>query len=415
VSTPGDVDATADSETAVLRRIGQFSWSILGIIALIGLVVFLIIEARIILAPLFLAMVVVFILNPFVSMLERMRIHRILGTTLGFVIIIAALVAAVALVIPSIVEQGQMFASDFPDLYNDLTEQTITIAERFNIDVSIWNYDRIVEFLNDPENQDTIVSLILERVGSFTSGIFEFILIFLLGPVLAFYFLLDLPKQQGRLIELVPASHRAEAAFVGRQLNTAVGGFLRGQLLVAILVGLMLSIGYGVIDLPFWLLIGLVGGVLNIVPFLGPWVGGILGVIVAVATTDLRTAFWAAVVAIVVQQIDNNFVSPLVLRATVRLHPAVTLTVLVLAGAVAGFWGIIIAVPLAASVKVVGGHLWRTRLLGQTWEEAGEAIMAEPPAPSGALRFRTREMEAISVDSDEVAESDGDADPDEND
>jgi len=93
----------------------------------------------------------------------------------------------------------------------------------------------------------------------------------------------------------------------------------------------------------------------------------------------------------------------------------VTLAVLVLAGAVAGFWGIIIAVPLAASVKVVGGHLWRTRLLGQTWEEAGEAIMAEPPPPSGALRFRTREMEAISVDSDEVTESDGDADTDEND
>lgn len=415
MSTHGDVDATADSETAVLRRIGQFSWSALGIIALIGVVAFLIIEARIILAPLFLAMVVVFILNPLVSMLERMRIHRILGTTLGFLIIIVALVVAVALVIPSVVEQGQMFASDFPDLYDDLTEQTITIAERFNIDVSIWDYDRIVEFLNDPENQDTIVSLILDRVGSFTSGIFEFILIFLLGPVLAFYFLLDLPKQQGRLLELVPGSHRAEAAFVGRQLNTAVGGFLRGQLLVAILVGLMLSIGYGVIDLPFWLLIGLVGGVLNIVPFLGPWVGGILGVIVALATTDLRTAFWAAVVAIVVQQIDNNFVSPLVLRATVRLHPAVTLSVLVLAGAVAGFWGIIIAVPLAASVKVVGGHLWRTRLLGQTWEEAGEAIMAEPPPPSGALRFRTREMEAISVDSDEVTEPDGDADADEND
>ncbi|MCH8128815.1 MAG: AI-2E family transporter [Acidobacteria bacterium] len=415
MSTHGDVDATADSETAVLRRIGQFSWSALGIIALIGVVAFLIIEARIILAPLFLAMVVVFILNPLVSMLERMRIHRILGTTLGFLIIIAALVVAVALVIPSVVEQGQMFASDFPDLYDDLTEQTITIAERFNIDVSIWDYDRIVEFLNDPENQDTIVSLILDRVGSFTSGIFEFILIFLLGPVLAFYFLLDLPNQQGRLLELVPGSHRAEAAFVGRQLNTAVGGFLRGQLLVAILVGLMLSIGYGVIDLPFWLLIGLVGGVLNIVPFLGPWVGGILGVIVALATTDLRTAFWAAVVAIVVQQIDNNFVSPLVLRATVRLHPAVTLSVLVLAGAVAGFWGIIIAVPLAASVKVVGGHLWRTRLLGQTWEEAGEAIMAEPPPPSGALRFRTREMEAISVDSDEVTEPDGDADADEND
>ena len=144
MSTHGDVDATADSETAVLRRIGQFSWSALGIIALIGVVAFLIIEARIILAPLFLAMVVVFILNPLVSMLERMRIHRILGTTLGFLIIIVALVVAVALVIPSVVEQGQMFASDFPDLYDDLTAPTITIAARLNTAVSLWDYDRLV-------------------------------------------------------------------------------------------------------------------------------------------------------------------------------------------------------------------------------------------------------------------------------
>jgi predicted PurR-regulated permease PerM len=143
------------------------------------------------------------------------------------------------------------------------------------------------------------------------------------------------------------------------------------------------------------LLIGLVGGALNIVPFLGPWVGGILGVIVALATTDLRTAAFAAIVAFVVQQIDNNFVSPLVLRATVRLHPAVTLLILVVAGAVAGFWGIIIAVPLAASVKVIGGHLWRTRVLGQTWEEAEEATIVQPPPPVAPLRFRTREMDAI--------------------
>ena len=406
-----DADPSVGSELGLIRRIGQFSWSTIGLIALIGLTIYLIDQGRVILAPLFLAMVIVVILNPFVSLLERMRVHRAIGTTLGFLLVIGVIVAAAALVIPSIVEQGQMFATDFPELYNEFTDQTITIAERFGIEVSVWDYDRIVEYLEDPQNQDTILSLILDRIGSVTTGVFEFILVFLLGPVLAFYLLIDLPNTQGGTLGLVPEDNRAEVAFVGRQLNTAVGGFLRGQLLVAVIVGIMLAFGYWVIGLPFWLLIGLIGGLLNIVPFLGPWVGGFLGVLVAVITTDLQTAFWAAIVALIVQQIDNNFISPLVLKATVRLHPAVTLTVLVLAGAVAGFWGIVIAVPLAASIKVIVGHYWRTRLLGQTWEEAEEAIIAEPPEPTVPLRFRTREMDVIEPDDAEAVpepEPDGD-------
>ena len=190
---------------------------------------------------------------------------------------------------------------------------------------------------------------------------------------------------QKRLTAIFPDDYKSEAAHVGRQLNTAIGGFLKGQLLVAVIVGVMLSFGYWAIGLEFWLLIGLVGGLLNIVPFLGPWVGGILGVFVAVTTADVPTAIWAVVVAVIVQQIDNNFVSPAVLRATVRLHPAVTLLSLLMGGAFMGIWGILIAVPLVASIKILLGHWWRTRVLDQTWEEASEA-MFEDQEPSRLLR-----------------------------
>ena len=87
--------------------------------------------------------------------------------------------------------------------------------------------------------------------------------------------------------------------------------------------------------------------------------------------------------------------SPTVLRATVRLHPAVTLLVLILAGAVAGVWGVIIAVPLAASIKILLGHWWRTRVLEQTWEQATEA-MFQAPEP-GRLR-RTGEMPVVEIE-----------------
>lgn len=375
------------------RRIGVYSWSAIGamILALAG--GFILIEGRVIFAPLFIALIVVLVLNPFVSALQHRGVHRLIGASIAFLGLLAGLVTIGLIVIPGIADQGRAFATEFPLLYDRFIDQAGTFGSRFGIDPSLWSYEQVLAFLNDPANQDTILSTVFGRLGTLTTGIFEFILVFLLGPVIAFYVLIDLPNVQQRMLEMVPTRNRAETAYVGRRLNSAVGGFLRGQLVVAIIVGLMLSVGYWLIDLPFWMLIGIVGGALNIVPFLGPWVGGILGVVIALTTADFTTAVWAIVVAVVVQQIDNNLVSPSVLRATVRLHPAVTLIVLVMAGALAGFWGIVIAVPLAAAVKIVSGYWWRTRIIGQTPRDAAESMFIEPPK----RKFWTREIEAVPV------------------
>ncbi|MDJ0792364.1 MAG: AI-2E family transporter [Acidimicrobiia bacterium] len=390
--------------SGLVRRVGIFSWSMIGVLALIVATFYILNEGRIILAPLFLALVVIVILNPLVTWMQDRGIPRIIGTLLAFIVFIAAVVLVAVAVLPSVVEQAQGLVETFPELYDDMTQDAVDVLNSLGFEnVTIWNYDQIVDYLNDPENRDTIVTIALDRLGSVTAGIFEFILVFLVGPVLAFYFLIDLPNVQKRLLGTFPEEKRAEAAHVGGQLNTALGGFLRGQLLVAVIVGVMLSFGYWLIGLDFWLLIGLIGGLLNIVPFLGPWVGGALGVIVALTTADLGTALWAIVVAVIVQQIDNNFVSPTVLRATVQLHPAVILLVLILAGAIAGVWGVIIAVPLTASVRILLGHWWRTRVLGQTWEEASEAMFQEPEP--GRLR-RTGEMPAVTAEGEQEQDPD---------
>jgi predicted PurR-regulated permease PerM len=356
------------------------------VLLLIVAAFFVLVNGRVILAPLLLAVVIVYILNPFVTWLNKRGTPRVVGALLGFLVFFSAVALLAILLLPDIISQAQAFVETFPGLYDNSVQQLHDLADSVGFSgITIWNYDQIVDYLNDPQNRSTLLDVSLGFLGSVTAGIFEFILVFLVGPVLAFYFLIDLPSVQQRLVEIFPKDLRTEAAFVGRQVNTALGGFLRGQLVVALIVGVMLSLGYRIIGLEFWLIIGLVGGLLNIVPFLGPWVGGALGVLVAVSTGDVSTAIWAVVVAVVVQQIDNNFVSPTVLRATVRLHPAVTLLVLVLGGAFAGIWGVIIAVPLAATVKILLGHWWRTRVLGQTWEEASDAMFDEPE-PSRLLK-----------------------------
>ena len=98
-----------------------------------------------------------------------------------------------------------------------------------------------------------------------------------------------------------------------------------------------------------------------------------------------RTAVLAALVAFVVQQLDNHLISPNVLRATVHLHPAVIILLIVLGGGVGGIWGVLLAVPVAAVIKILVGHLWRTRVLGQTWEDAYADIVKSSQPPETLL------------------------------
>ncbi len=359
------------------------------------------------LAPVVVATALLYMLNPFVTRASSRGLHRLVSSVLAFLVLIGGLVLLGFLVIPRISEQAGQFATDFPTIYEDSATQVEDLADSVGVTIDAWSYDEVERFVNDPENQDQFFSAAFDRLGAVTSGVLEVILVFFLAPVIAFYLLIDLPRIRDEAIALIPPAHREETLHVSRQLGTAVGGFLRGQLFVALIVGVLTSFGFWLIGLDFWLIIGMVAGFLNIIPFVGPWVGGALGVMVGLVTGSVTTAIWAAVVAFGVQQIDNNFVSPTVLRATVRLHPAVVILVLILGGALGGVWGLLLAVPATASVKIIAGHLWRTRVLGQSWEEASSALIGGPPERPERLRNlrkRPGEREVVPGDAADLTE-----------
>ena len=400
-SPPPDVDPVVpedDGKPRTLRsfltRAGVSAWSLVGILVLLWALLQILGKLQILLAPVVLAVVLIYLLNPVVNRLASWGVHRILGSLAGFLLLLGALVAIGFLVTPSIRSQATELSENFPEIYAKSEQQLEDLASDLGLGtVDVWSYERIREFIEDPGNQDQLISTALDNLGAITSGLLEAILVFLVAPVVAFYVLIDLPRIRDESVELVPPRLRAEVVHVSRQLGTAVGGFLRGQVLVALIVGVLTSLGFWMIGLKFWLLIGMIAGFLNIIPFVGPWVGGTLGVFAGlVVNGDVTTAFFAAIVAFAVQQIDNNFVSPTVLRATVRLHPAVVVLVLILGGAIGGLWGVLLAVPVAASVKIVVGHVWRTRVLGQSWDEASEALIE---ATTPRLRLRDLAGDAI--------------------
>jgi len=390
-STPADTGAGVDL-WSVVTKAGLGAWSVVGMLVLIWVGIWILGRAQILIAPVVLAVALIYVLNPIVHRLEDMGVPRMLGGFIAFVLLIGVVTLIGFLIVPSVREQAASFGTDLPTLYNDTADDIERLIHGIGFeDVDVPTYEEVQGFIDDPDNQDRFISAITERIGAVTSGIIEAILVFFVAPVIAFYILIDLPRIRDETVGLIPAANRDEVIHVGRNLGHAVGGFLRGQVLVAIIVGIMMSVGFRLIGLEFWLIIGLVAGFLNIIPFVGPWVGGGLGFAVGLFQEGIGKALLAAAVALIVQQIDNNFVSPTVLRATVRLHPAVVILVLLLGGAVGGLWGVLLAVPVAASIKIVAGHLWRTRVLGQSWEEASDALIIEPDERTTLLQKMRRD------------------------
>lgn len=350
-----------------LARIGRTAWWLTGIALVIALIGLLGWVFRVIFPPLVLAGALVFLLNPLVSALERRNLHRLLGTFVAF-FGVAVLFGLLGLVLyPLIANQASEVSDRLPELRQDAEDWINDVSVRSEED----DWPITIPSVTDLENQspsgaeqdvgEQVATLREVLVRAFHIGI-----IFLLGPILAFYLLVDLPDVRRRVEELIPDRNRREVMFLGHRLHQAIGGFFRGQLAVAVIVGVMASIGLWIIGLPLWLVVGMIAGLFNMIPLIGPWVGAIPGIVVALATRDIKTAILVGVVMAVVQQIDNHLITPTVMRRAVQLHPAAVMMALLAWGTVGGFFGLLLAVPLTASVKIIGGHLWRKWVVGVT-------------------------------------------------
>jgi predicted PurR-regulated permease PerM len=360
--SPAQKDAgTADR----LRRAGLVAWSVVGLAALLALVVAVAWFIRIIWPPLLLAGAIVFLLNPVVTALQGRHVPRAMGTGLTYLGFFAVVGLAGLVMVPLATEQAEDLSDELPQVRRDIERWINDRAEQSeDWIVSIPRVSEIEEEV-ESQNQRETPSARLDRVLEIGGRVFHVAIVIVLAPIIAFYLLVDLPRLRLVAESLVPEGRRLEVVTVARRLNAAIGGFFRGQLLVATIVGLLVSLGLAVIDLPFWLIVGMIAGLFNIIPLIGPWVGAVPGIVIALTTRDLGTAVWVGVIMAGVQQLDNHFISPVVMRRTVHLHPAAVMLALLAGGTLAGFLGLLLAVPTVAVLKILGGHLWRTYVLGQ--------------------------------------------------
>lgn len=179
-----------------------------------------------------------------------------------------------------------------------------------------------------------------------------------LAPLIAFYLLKDRRKITSALTLVIPVSHRARAVRAAREMRRETASFLRGQLLISAVVGVMTAVGLLATGTPGWLVLGLLMGVLELIPYLGPVLAGIPAVLLALQGGVAR-ALWTLGVILLVQQLEGNLLSPRMLSGATRLHPLAVLLAISAGGMVGGTLGMLLALPAVVSLR---GALrgWRT-------------------------------------------------------
>lgn len=354
----------------------------IGLLILLAISVWSLFKIKVIFPPLVLALMIIYILNPIVSRLEERRVPRAVGALLTYVVVLGGIVLLVLAITPLVSSQISEFSDQWPEFrektVKSIQSTTESIEDRFGTRINTSQIECLLgaDDIASPDapthaDCDEATKAFRDRIAEQASHItelggtiLEVLLIFILAPLLALYLLIDLPDLQKDVLNLVPEQNREEFAEVGSKMGRAVGGFFRGQLFVAFVVFLLASIGFRIIGLQFWLVIGFIAGVTNLIPLVGPFIGGGLGFIVGSITADVRMGLAAVVVALIVQQIDNHIVSPNVMRRTVQIHPVTVMLGLLAGGTLAGFWGVLLAVPAIAVTKIALGHIWTTRVLG---------------------------------------------------
>ncbi len=332
------------------RNIGIVFWTILGGIILLYLLFLALTQVGGILTPFFLALVLVYIMRPVVDLLERRGMRRLLALVLTYVFVIVIVGVVLFFVIPLLVVQLQDLIKNFPIYFktaSDFFSPYVRVLQRTKIDGRITG---IVQTALAKAQESGLA--IFARVPAYTLSVVGLAFNLVLAPLIAFYLLKDLDVIRENAMSLIPARHRDDIAALLHEIDCVLAGFLRGQSLVALMVGTASIIALSILGVRYALVLGILTGLLSVIPYFGPFVGAMIAGIVGLFKAPI-IGLLAFVIIIAIQQLDDVFVVPYIMSRNVNIHPVVVVFALLLGGTLFGFAGLILAIPVAAVVKAV--------------------------------------------------------------
>ncbi len=349
--TPATEQQAAEAAvSAAFRRQFRF-WLASAVVLAVFLYVF-----SDILLPFVAGMVLAYFLDPVADRLERLGLSRVMATVVILFAFIIVLVLAFVILVPVLASQMADFAGKLPDYLTRL-QALITsfdpqwLKEKFGVDPA-----NLREGLNSLLTSGFgLLTTVFESIWNSGKALVSIVSLFVVTPVVAFYMLLDWDRMVATVDNWVPRDHVRTVRQIAADINTATAGFVRGQGTLCLVLGAMYAIGLTLTGLNFAILIGLFAGLISFIPYVGSLTGLVLAVGVAFVQFWPNWGMVVAVAAVffVGQFIEGNILSPKLVGKSVGLHPVWLMFALFAFGALFGFVGLLVAVPVAAAVAVL--------------------------------------------------------------
>lgn len=311
-------------------------------VVVVGLVLWFLYGIRSVLAILLVSIIVAAAIDPWVSAMQRRRIPRVVAILVIFLIFFTVISATIALLIPALVSQVRDVAASFPQLYERLT--TSISSPLFSKQEIIDSVRRSLESFDQALVK--ITGPIFSGLASAFGGLFSFIGV----VVLTFYLSLEENGIRKFFQAVMPARVQPYLTRLFNRIQERMGRWLRGQLLLSLIIGVLSFIALWILGVKYALLLALIAGVTEIVPIAGPIIGAIPAVLFAFAQSPLK-ALAVIIVYVVIQQLENNLIVPRVMSRATGLNPIVVIIVMLIGAKVAGIVGVILAIPVTIIIN----------------------------------------------------------------
>lgn len=300
-----------------------------------------------ILTPLFIGLVFAWLFNPLVTWMQKHKIKRIFGSLIVFVTFVGILTLLILEIVPVIVEQVQTInlgkiTKDVLDWINNFTIEGIDLTS---------TKEAIIKKITDIAsefNATSIVSWITQTVSNIISGLGTF----WLGLMVGFFLLLDFNETPKRIKSIIPTKYRKEVWNLLSRINYILNKFIRGTLYSSLIIFVCILIGLLILKVPAAIVLAIFCAVTNVIPYLGPYIGAIPAIILGFTVSPL-TGILVLVVISIIQTIEGNVLSPIIMGKSVKLSPVTIMVGLLVFGYFFGMVGMIIATPIVAVLKEI--------------------------------------------------------------
>ncbi len=309
-----------------------------------------------VLTPFVIGIAVAYLLNPLVIRLETLGTSRTLATLLILAVFVLLVIGLLILVVPPLYRELAQLVASLPDYLQSVSDRLQPYLSRVEAEVDGANLDERIQGVvqNNLSNAFTLSSSVLGSLLSGGRALVSFLSVLFITPLVAFFMMREWPAVTKAVDDLIPRHNHDEIKDLLEKIDAKIAGFIRGQFLVALSLGLIYALALRIAGLEYGILVGLLAGLLSIIPLFGSIVGLAASVILAwLQTSDLVFVGIIASIFVVGQVLEGNVISPKLLGGSVGLHPLWILFSIMAGASLFGIVGMMISVPVAATAGVL--------------------------------------------------------------